>query len=407
MDDFIFRFISTWIAIIVTALFVYVCTQWVLNVFVFGPNVGDSTSLTISRSVTISNSGLGFGVFRNNHILSQKQSLSIKSISETGMSLKLYQLLASNEGLNCFMNHLICEFSHECLLSFIEMVQWKTRLNQIIIDNLDIFEHENIEQIIIINQYLKKLTIEKNMNASHDLIKKYSVELSRGVYNYPICGNINGLNNGNNGLLSPKNSNASIPSMNALTDDKSNLNYKLHIILFQFPDKVPLSSIVADTKYNGSYSFNFEKESQPTDNISNMGYIDDRDALDKLRDADDEMDEDESKDMDESILRHETKIIYDFKMKAYALFRRYINNRNGCDMEINIKYGTRNRLINLLDNLDCWMMNDIEIMSFYELFDDCIQEMYRLMKDSFKRFKQTEQFNKLDKAIFSSIKREY
>ena len=435
MDEFLFNFISSWIVIIITALFVYLCTRWILNLFVFAPNLSDWNSLSASnsRSVTLSNSNI---IQQNNGgILLPKQSLSVKSISETGSSLKLYELLRNNDGLNCFMDHLIYEFSHECLLSFIEMVQWKTTLNQKIMDNLDIFKHQDIEQIIIINQHLKILTFEKNMNASLDLTKKYSISLSRNsnllspqsLFNQSSQERKSKSKSKSSPSLQPQASNdqLSIPSFqlkkdssmidirSSSTDSNSNFNYKLHILLFQFPDKIPLSSIVANMRYWGDIFIHNDNNKHRTNNII-IGSVDDDDddddddesenEMDKLNDADDEMIDDD--DMDESVLRHEKKIIYDYKMKAYGLFQRYVYDKNGCDMEINIHYGTRNKLIKLMNDLNKWIENDnIFINDLYILFDECIEEMYRLMKDSFKRFKQTQEFIKLDKEIFSAIKR--
>merc|ERR1712001_326371 len=115
------------------------------------------------------------------------------------------------------------------------MVQWKTRLNCIIMDNSDIFEHQDIEQIILINDMLKnKVNDEK--------IKKYSIDLS-GI-NRPLSPR----KKPKSPILVQQNS-QSVASLNK--DDKSNSNfhYKLKILLFKFPNKVPLSSIVTNWKY--------------------------------------------------------------------------------------------------------------------------------------------------------------
>eukprot|EP01084_Bolivina_argentea_P314772 545234_1 len=286
IDEFVFNILCSWIAIIITNIWLYICTRWIVDTFVF--SVADWNLIRIPCSPSISTAFSG--------PFSPKQSVSF-----VGSNLKLYELLLEDEGLNCFMDHLIYEFSHECLLSFIEMVQWKTGLNDEIMKCHDEFEYEEIERILLMNgmpnHYESPPFLQQNNESFAWLMLK---------------------------------------------DRNSNLHYKSHILLLRFPDEVPLSSILADERHD------------------------------------------------------QMELVDDYKLKAFGVYNRYICN--GCDMEININYQTRYTYTQLMQNLD---QHELSILDLYTLFDEAILEMYKLMQDSYKRFKQTQAFTKLNDEIFN------
>ena len=80
-----------------------------------------------------------------------------------------------------------------------------------------------------------------------------------------------------------------------------------------------------------------------------------------------------------SDLNNETKI----KHIAYELYVKFI--KDGSTFQININYGTRNYLRNLLDNENEWMMSSLPSNEYLNLFKNCCKEMYRLLGFSLSR----------------------
>ena len=94
------------------------------------------------------------------------------------------------------------------------------------------------------------------------------------------------------------------------------------------------------------------------------------------------------------------------KLKAFTLYRRYIVV--GCPLEINVGWGIKKKLMNVMGNNNKIVMDislveswHISLFGLIQLFDPCCDQMFNLMKDSFDRFKQTKQFDKLKKGLFS------
>lgn len=83
-----------------------------------------------------------------------------------------------------------------------------------------------------------------------------------------------------------------------------------------------------------------------------------------------------------------------FKIKAYRLFKKYVNV--GAQFEINVSYGERYKLITLMNNQRIWMKEEMKITpkDLCNLFSACQNEIYSLMNDSVTRFKTTETFQK-------------
>ena len=154
------------------------------------------------------------------------------------MNLKLYQLLETNDGFSCFMTHLIYEFSHECLLSFVEMVQWKKALhkdlmkfenNQTNQDALSII-HDDDDDVDTFDHHYKEE--DDVLNLAQDKTKTYSMDLPKIAAKFRP-------------KLFHKHSN-SIDSTSNTQQNGGTVQYEDDKILsFQFPICVPLSSIVS------------------------------------------------------------------------------------------------------------------------------------------------------------------
>eukprot|EP01084_Bolivina_argentea_P112987 201464_1 len=125
------------------------------------------------------------------------------------------------------------------------------------------------------------------------------------------------------------------------------------ILLFQFSDIVPLSSIIY------------------------------KEIVEELKD--------ESK---------KQEVIQKFKQKAYDLFVKYIYDPcKTCEYEINISYSMRDPLIRQLKHYNDWMHSEINERELFCLYDECIIEMYDLMHDGFVRFKKTNAFGQLCRQL--------
>ena len=100
------------------------------------------------------------------------------------------------------------------------------------------------------------------------------------------------------------------------------------------------------------------------------------------------------------------KKIAEYKIRAYKLYKRYI--RIGCEYEINIGYGTRGTLIRLMNDIQNWLDNELDVengndndqvkekkerlLFLFNLFDGAIDETRGLLKFSFSRLKTSAAF---------------
>ena len=102
------------------------------------------------------------------------------------------------------------------------------------------------------------------------------------------------------------------------------------------------------------------------------------------------------------------KLLFECMIMSYEIFNKYINI--GCLAEININYFVRQELIDIYDDMEIGdfieyhinekLINgnsniDEEIEFYYHIFDDCCEEMIKLMGYSFSRFCQTSLFQKV------------
>jgi len=92
-----------------------------------------------------------------------------------------------------------------------------------------------------------------------------------------------------------------------------------------------------------------------------------------------------------SIVEDETT---DFRMKAYRLYQKYI--RVESEYEVNISWEHHNRFAAVMDDVDFLMRNQaLDMADFHAMFVVVQKEMMRLLKCSFQRFAQRDEFEKV------------
>merc|ERR1712129_151800 len=82
---------------------------------------------------------------------------------------------------------------------------------------------------------------------------------------------------------------------------------------------------------------------------------------------------------------------------AHKLYTKYV--RTGADLEINISHKTKKKLFKLkLHDLDKWLSQtetQCDVNLIYHLFDECMEEMFALMRSSVGLFVQTEEYQSI------------
>ena len=84
------------------------------------------------------------------------------------------------------------------------------------------------------------------------------------------------------------------------------------------------------------------------------------------------------------------------RLIAHELYKKYV--AIGSEWEINISFQTRGDLTAKLHHLEPWMSTKNQGIQMWEmvmLFEDSKNEMYRLMRHSFARFRRHDNFEKL------------
>ena len=262
---------------------------------------------------------------------------SVNSYDSHDQEVHLNDVLSHSQGVNLFMHHLCCEFSTECLLSLIEFIQYQDYILEMYLTDLD--KHSD--------EYKKKiLSIRLNVELPS------SVPKSSIVY-------------GTHGCVSIVKSVSKLGSFRTMRSTRR------------------LTKFVSD---------------------NNMGYVD--------------------IDMDGNSIN-------EIRYKCYLLYKKYIALSS--EFEINISSRTRRWFINRMDNLNEWMMQDNDklnklnknkdkneenqvlateekdkdkdkeketLIDLCFIFNQCANEMYRLMQGSFSRFKDSNQSKKLTSFIF-------
>lgn len=76
----------------------------------------------------------------------------------------------------------------------------------------------------------------------------------------------------------------------------------------------------------------------------------------------------------------------DLKIKAHQIYKKYV--AFGSELEINVSWESREKVINILDDLERLSNNNgITINDLYPIFDDCKSEIWTLMLGSLFRFR--------------------
>lgn len=163
--------------------------------------------------------------------------------------------------------------------------------------------------------------------------------------------------------------------INAHTDEIE-MHHKLKIPLYKsckFPEKIPKSMIV----------FGEEKKEESNDNDDN----------DNNSNDDDDDDSNESELTMEMVLRS-------CKLSAYKLYKKYITS-NGADYKIDISDSVRYVLDQWIQNKKSWMNNNmVDFEDLLEMFDDCVDECFSILCDSYQRFIQTDKYQKIKDSTF-------
>lgn len=85
----------------------------------------------------------------------------------------------------------------------------------------------------------------------------------------------------------------------------------------------------------------------------------------------------------------------------------------GCEFEINISFIQRDKLSEMLDNLDTFLEYDIDLRGLFLLFESSKEEMYKLQLFSFQRYNSEKEDSHLEessagtKTQLSQISREH
>ena len=85
-------------------------------------------------------------------------------------------------------------------------------------------------------------------------------------------------------------------------------------------------------------------------------------------------------------------MITEAKIKAHRIYNKYVSSVG--EFEINVSYDSRQKVVNILGDLDLLLNNDkITISELFVIFDDCKLEIWRLLMGSYSRFKQQPEYN--------------
>eukprot|EP01084_Bolivina_argentea_P021643 40209_1 len=340
-DPLTFLLVESWTGVLFAFCIVIICTKWTLHKCNTTPKhklaSSSATSLRSLSSRSIAHVNSTSSVRQQPTISRRNTTRAI--ISPRGKNLKLFECLQCDHGFNCFMNHLMREFSHECLLSTLEFIQFKKGLSCTYTDMLG----ANQLSIPHLNINDKSGDCGSSSSCSED-----TPPLSPMSPEQPPS------------LLITTISVLSAASVSDCSSVRSSHNLHSHhskreILACQFPECVPQSFIVFKSnadKYGAS--------------------------------------------KEEVLREYKMKAHHLFEKYIY-------NGHGECLYEININYNMRKRLIHLMRNKEEWICegsNNVSFDELYTLFDDCILEMYDLMCHSFARFKKTQEFAKLDRKIF-------
>eukprot|EP01083_Nonionella_stella_P164773 546426_1 len=342
-----------------TFLCVYIQTQWVINKFRTHLHYYSSRH-AIKLKTT----------------LTQQMILTKKEKKENSDKISISDVLTHEDAFYVFMNHLIAEHSSECLLSLVEMVQYK----ESILDNINLIkpkrdaqeeeEEEEVEMTPMTGGSGKRSSeVERN-------IKALSLALSGGAVRTSIVDDNSMLF----GVGTPKTK--SIPlSVVPLTTNG----------LIALPPNVPKSAII----FNNKLDILMDIPGVEVAPGRKRRITIDNDVINESRAINVSQHDNESVVWNKSVIKKtENELIEEYKIRAYMLYCKYIASDS--ELEINIDYATRNKLIQRMNDINQWLRNkDVTLDGLSVLFDVCIQQMYTMCKFSMGRFKQSDDFHTL------------
>eukprot|EP00484_Ammonia_sp_Unknown_P007643 CAMPEP_0197073754 /NCGR_PEP_ID=MMETSP1384-20130603/210766_1 /TAXON_ID=29189 /ORGANISM="Ammonia sp." /LENGTH=359 /DNA_ID=CAMNT_0042512595 /DNA_START=902 /DNA_END=1981 /DNA_ORIENTATION=+ len=327
------------------------------------------------------------------NINTSSSSRKLMPLSPRGKQLKLYECLQCNEGFSSFMNHCFSEISHECLLFLIESIQFKQQLSVSYTYVLGVQEiKENIGSV------LRRLGETKSCSSMGTSPKLNHSRPPIGTLNHialPLA------QIQQDQSLSCKHSVSSSRSYDDKDDDEMSVNTQISMPSPAItPAIMTTTSIISSTLSEGSYP----RSPAPSHQLRHQQEIltiKFPDCVPKSFIVFNTKQSDRAGHEHNGKAETKEEVLAEFKWKALQLFNKYVYTATDvCPYEINVNYNMRKKLINLMADKEKWMHAAISFDQLYVMFDECCLEMYDLCCHSFKRFKQTAQFAKLDKKIF-------
>lgn len=321
------------------------------------------------------------------------KNIKISGLSSRGSNLKLIECLQCNDGFSCFMNHLMSEFNHECLLSVIEFIQFRNHCAR-----KALHSNESNPHFSQFSQF------SSNMNSVNSGSFGFPLRISSGnlmmnsndhiVSHSASTSSSFGSNGGDEcGQFAPDRRPSNQPSDRPSERPSERLSERHSLP----PDHRPQLTL-SMTSYSGTFRSHSASTAAKRREILSvefpecvpMSFIVFRAELSEPVGA---------HSLDEPLSKED--VLMACKERAFLLFQKYIHCDRRCEYEINIDYQMKMGLIQLMSNGELDGINSFGELSV--VFDECILEMYDLMCQSFKRFKRTPQFAVLDRKIFSKL----
>lgn len=133
LNDFIVQYFWSMTGMISASLYIYFLTIYILNNTCLNNKDNNliQEQLYLTAVNSLSSNASSNRSNRSNSLpkLMKNGSSLTEQQPQTPKIIDLFEMLNDDRGYQLFMAHLNQELSHECLLSFTEMVQWKTMIN--------------------------------------------------------------------------------------------------------------------------------------------------------------------------------------------------------------------------------------------------------------------------------------
>ena len=101
----------------------------------------------------------------------------------------------------------------------------------------------------------------------------------------------------------------------------------------------------------------------------------------------------------EDLRAKKVELVKAYRAISYQLWVKYV--RVGAEFEINIDYSTRKRFAKMMGNKERWMENDsFNEKELFVLFRPCIQRMFTFLSNSFTRFKDKPDFDRIEAFLY-------